>query len=71
MENFSITKLLKSILSWAYNQIFFIIGYALISYSIFCGAIIFAIKELILGILFILIGSYVRKVEREDREKAE
>jgi hypothetical protein len=33
------------------------------------GAFIFAIKELILGILFILIGLYVRKVEREISEE--
>jgi hypothetical protein len=71
MNNLSIIKLLKSMLNWIYNQIFFIIGYALISYSMFCGAFIFARKELFLGILFILIGRYVRKVEREVREKAE
>jgi hypothetical protein len=68
MKNSSIIKLSKSIFTWIQNQIFFIIGSVLILYSMW-GAFIFAIEELILGVLFILIGLYVRKVEREISEE--
>jgi hypothetical protein len=68
MKNSSIIKLSKSIFTWIQNQIFFIIGSVLILYSMW-GAFIFAIEELILGVLFILIGLYIRKVEREISEE--
>lgn len=71
MENLFIIKFLRIIIGWIQNQFFFIVGYGLIAYSVFMGAIIFAIRELIIGILFISIGLYVRKVEWEIRDKAE
>lgn len=71
MKKYSLAELFKSIITWIQHQLFFIIGYAFILYSLFWGAFIFAIPALIIGVFFVLFGHYVRKVEHEDREEAE